>query len=146
MGGADNKRYNGTFTYANLTSDTYWEFNVSDFRLSQNTLGWCKSGPCKAICDTGTSLIAGPENLINALNQKLGAVLVKGEAVFPNCDVIKSLPDVQIVISGTVFNLTPQQYVLQVSEFGKTECLSGFAGNPFSFLNCLKFFFILTQK
>ena len=128
LGGVNNKRYTGSFTFANLTSDTYWQFNVSDFKLSQSTLNWCTGGPCQAICDTGTSLIAGPAAKINALNQKLGAVIVNGEAVFPSCNVTSSLPDVQIVISGTTFNLTPKQYVLEVSELGKTTCLSGFAG------------------
>jgi len=127
LGGVNSKRYTGDFTYANLTSQTYWEFQVNDFMLNNISLGWC-NGTCNAICDTGTSLIAGPSANINALNRKLGAIIINGEGIFTSCDVLQTLPTVQVTFSGKVFNLTPKQYVLQVSELGSTTCLSGFVG------------------
>ncbi len=41
---------------------------------------------------------------------------------------ISSLPDVTIVINGETCTLTGEQYVLQVTEQGATECISGFLG------------------
>jgi len=128
LGGVNNKRYTGPFTYATLTSETYWQFNVSDFKLNQQSLGWCNKGPCSAICDTGTSLIAGPSTTINALNKQLGAIILNGEGIFPSCNATASLPNVQIVISGQTFVLTPKQYVLEVTDAGKSTCISGFVG------------------
>jgi len=128
IGGTNSARYTGDFAYAPLTSETYWQFNMSDVQLGGTSLGWC-SEPCPTICDSGTSLIAGPKAQINALNKKLGAVVnAAGEGIFPNCDVIKSLPNVQFVINGNTFTLTPQDYVLQITSGGETTCLSGFDG------------------
>jgi len=128
LGGTDPSRYTGSFSYAPLTSDTYWQFDMADIQVGGSSLGFCSSAPCKAICDSGTSLIVGPKKNIDTLNKMLGAIVTNGEGIFPNCSVINSLPDIQIVINGNTFPLTPQDYVLQVSSEGETECLSGFMG------------------
>jgi len=128
LGAIDSSRFTGDLTYAPLTSETYWEFKVDDFSLGSDSLKWCTTAGCKAICDSGTSLIVGPTKDIDALNKKLGAVVENGEGIFTSCDVINSLPDITVTISGTAFTLTPQDYVLQVTSDGVTECLSGFAG------------------
>jgi len=39
-----------------------------------------------------------------------------------------SLPDIQFVINGNTFTLTPHDYVLAITSDGTTECLSGFMG------------------
>jgi cathepsin D len=127
FGGIDNQYYTGSITYVPLTSETYWQFKMDDVQLNGTSLGYC-SGGCKVIADTGTSLIAGPTANINALNQKLGATIIRGEGVFPSCNVISTLPDINIVLKGTTFTLTPKDYVLQVTALGKTQCLSGFMG------------------
>jgi len=127
LGDVDSTKFTGDFTWANLTSETYWEFSVDDFLLGSSSLDWCTSG-CKAICDSGTSLIVGPTLHIDALNKKLGATVVNGEGIFTSCNVINTLPNITVVINGTPLNLTPTDYVLQVTREGVTECLSGFAG------------------
>jgi cathepsin D len=127
LGGTDSTRYTGNFTYAPLTSETYWEFSVDDFMLAGTSLGWCTKG-CTAIADSGTSLIVGPTLHVDALNIKLGAKVVNGEGIFTNCDVVSKLPDIQVVINGVSLTLTPQDYVIQVTSEGQTECLSGFVG------------------
>lgn len=129
LGGIDTSKYTGPITYIPLSSETYWEFLVNDFQLNGTSLGWCTKGTCKSICDTGTSLMTGPTSQINALNKQLGAhILFDGEAVFPNCNVINTLPNFQVVINGHTFVLTPQQYVLQQTSNGQTSCISGFMG------------------
>jgi len=128
LGAIDSSKFTGTLQYAPLTSETYWEFKVDDFALGSNSLGWCGSNGCKAICDSGTSLIVGPSKEINALNTKLGAIVENGEGIFTSCDVINTLPDITVTINGNAFVLTPKDYVLQITSGGQTECLSGFAG------------------
>jgi len=128
LGGTDPTRYTGDFSYAPLTSDTYWQFDMADIQVGGKSTGFCSSGPCNAICDSGTSLIVGPQDEIDSLNKQLGAKVVNGEGIFSSCSVISSLPDIQIVINGNTFTLTPSDYVLQVTSGGETECLSGFMG------------------
>ncbi len=41
---------------------------------------------------------------------------------------IPSLPDVTIVINSETYTLTGEQHVLQVTEQGVSECISGFLG------------------
>eukprot|EP01132_Coremiostelium_polycephalum_P009078 gene9078-11118_t len=128
FGQIDNTKYSGPITYVPLTNQTYWEFKLDDVQMSGNSLGFCGSQGCRAIADSGTSLIAGPSQFVNAINAKLGAIVVNGEAIFPSCSVISSLPVISFELNGVVFNLKPSDYVLQISEFGKTTCLSGFMG------------------
>jgi phytepsin len=45
-----------------------------------------------------------------------------------DCSKIPTLPNLEITIAGKVFTLTPQQYVLEVSAAGQTQCISGFIG------------------
>jgi len=135
LGGVDSTRYTGDFSYAPLTNETYWEFNVDDFALGGTSLGWCSGSPCSAICDSGTSLIVGPSKLVNALNRKLGAIIENGEGIFLSCNVISKLPNIDITINGKDFTLTPSDYVLKVTSDGETECISGFAGMDLPFNN-----------
>ncbi|EGC35401.1 preprocathepsin D [Dictyostelium purpureum] len=128
FGSIDSSKYTGPITYVPLTNTTYWEFKMDDFAIGGQSAGFCGSQGCPAIADSGTSLIAGPIDFITALNQKLGAVVISGEAIFPDCSVINTLPNVTVTLAGRQFNLTPKDYVLQITEFGKTECLSGFMG------------------
>lgn len=132
LGGIDKSRYTGDITYVPLTSETYWEFKMDQVLLSGASLGWCPSSGCPAIADTGTSLITGPTDLINALNEELGAIVLLGEGIFPSCDnILNNGPDITIVLNGHEFVLTPYDYVLQETSDGVTECVSGFYGLDF---------------
>jgi len=50
-----------------------------------------------------------------------------GEGVV-DCSKIPDMPNVDFVIAGKTFTLTPEQYILQVGAAGQTECISGFMG------------------
>ncbi|GAM20147.1 hypothetical protein SAMD00019534_033220 [Acytostelium subglobosum LB1] len=128
FGSIDSSKYTGDITYLPLTNETYWEFKMDDIALNSKSLGYCGPLGCAAICDSGTSLIAGPKKQIDELNIHLGAVVFNGEGIFPDCSIISKLPNIEITLAGRVFNLTPQDYVLQITSQGQTECLSGFMG------------------
>jgi len=126
LGGTDPKYYTGAITWVSVTSQTYWEYSMDDFKIAGNSTGWCKN--CRAIADSGTSLIAGPSSYINQLNAKLGALPLNGEGIFLVCPNPGTLPTIELVIGGKSFALTQDQYVIQVSLFGQTTCISGFVG------------------
>lgn len=72
LGGVDPSHYTGAFTTVNVTKKGYWQFAADDFLLGGTSHGWCPGG-CKAIADTGTSLLAGPSDIVKQINQLIGA-------------------------------------------------------------------------
>jgi len=126
LGGADPSHYSGAFTYVPLISETYWEFKLDNFLLGTQG-GFVPSGGIKAIADTGTSLIAGPTDAMNAINSKLGAICTGGACIL-SCSNIASLPQVTFVLNGQSFVLSASDYVMQVTTLGQTACISGFMG------------------
>ncbi|XP_075411807.1 cathepsin D-like [Tenrec ecaudatus] len=92
-----------------------------------NGLTLCKGG-CEAIVDTGTSLMVGPVEEVQELQKALGAVpLIQSEYMIP-CEKVSSLPDVILSLGNKPYTLSPEAYILKVSQAGKTICLSGFMG------------------
>lgn len=69
-------------------------------------------------------------SVANAHCEDVRGVLSKKtlETATVDCSSISEMPDVEFIISERAFKLTPQQYVLKVSEFGQTSCISGFQG------------------
>jgi len=202
LGGSNPLHYKGNFTYVPLMSETYWEFPVDSIGVGGVT--YCRA--CKAVADSGTSLLAGPTAIVKQINEQIGATgIFTGECdmlidtygdeiiqwlesgvtpeqvceqlgVCPNdtgcdtcktivyyaqlllsdkgtdqevlkilsevctfipspngestvdCSKINSLPNVNIVIAGKPFTLTPKDYILVVGAEGQNICLSGFIG------------------
>lgn len=71
LGGVDEAHYTGNFTYVKLTNETYWEFAMDGVSLGSDK--YCVGG-CKAIADSGTSLLAGPKDVVKKINAAIGAV------------------------------------------------------------------------
>jgi len=59
-----------------LTNETYWEFAMDGVSVGSDK--FCKGG-CKAIADSGTSLMAGPKDVVTAINKAIGAIGVIDE-------------------------------------------------------------------
>ncbi|XP_067830475.1 cathepsin D-like [Heptranchias perlo] len=126
LGGVDPKYYTGDFHYVNVTRQAYWQIKADEVTVG-NQLTLCKGG-CQVIVDTGTSLIAGPVEEIRALQRAIGALpLIQGEYMI-DCAKIPTLPLITFKLGDKEYSLTGEQYVMQVSKFGHTLCLSGFLG------------------
>lgn len=127
FGGSDPDHYKGNFTYVPVSKAGYWQFKMDGVSVGDQVNAYCSQG-CQAIADTGTSLIAGPSDEIAKLNQQIGAIhIAMGEYVV-KCDVIDQLPNITFTIGSQNFTLTGSEYVLKVTQFGQTICVSGFLG------------------
>ncbi|XP_048727637.1 lysosomal aspartic protease-like isoform X2 [Ostrea edulis] len=127
LGGSDPKFYSGNFTYVNVTRDGYWQFNMDGVKVNGKESKYC-SGGCKAIADTGTSLLAGPSSEIKSLNEMIGAKPFAAGEYTVDCASIPKLPPVSFTLNGKDFTLQGKDYILTVSEMGQSICLSGFIG------------------
>lgn len=116
LGGMNPDYFTGDLKYYPLISSTYWVIAMDSFKVNNSTIS-----AAKAILDTGTSLIVGSKNIIDAINQQIGTVDTK-------CEGIDALPNVTITISGDEYVLTPNDYVLKVELFGYKQCMAGFMG------------------
>lgn len=126
FGGSDPAHYKGNFTYVPVNKPGYWQFTMDAVKVG-NTGSFCEGG-CQAIADTGTSLIAGPAAEVAQLNKLIGATpAAMGEYII-SCDAVDNLPTIKFTIGGKSFALSGPEYILKVTQFGKSVCVSGFIG------------------
>ncbi|KAM5560882.1 aspartic proteinase-like [Rosa sericea] len=72
FGGVDKTHYKGKHTYVPVTKKGYWQFNLGDLLIGNQSTGVCEGG-CAAIVDSGTSLLAGPTSVVTEVNHAIGA-------------------------------------------------------------------------
>ncbi|XP_058730035.1 cyprosin-like [Vicia villosa] len=72
FGGIDWRHFRGDHTYVPVSQQGYWQIDVGDILLENNSTGLCQGG-CAAIIDSGTSLIAGPTSVVTQINHAIGA-------------------------------------------------------------------------
>ena len=127
FGGSDPEHYSGDFTYVPVQKPGYWQFTMDAINVDGKSDQFCVNG-CQAIADTGTSLLAGPSEEVAKLNALIGATPIAMGEYLVKCDDINQMPNITFTIGGKSFPLTASQYVLKVTQFGKTMCVSGFLG------------------
>lgn len=128
LGGSDPAHYRPPLVRVPLTRAAYWQFRLDAVTLGGAAGGAYCAGGCEAIADTGTSLLGGPAKEVEALNRALGATPVAFGQYALDCALVPTLPPVTLHVAGAAFPLQAADYVLRVSQFGKTVCLSGFMG------------------
>mmetsp|Transcript_67254 Transcript_67254/g.180727 ORF Transcript_67254/g.180727 Transcript_67254/m.180727 type:complete len:429 (+) Transcript_67254:93-1379(+) len=85
-----------------VSSPGYWQVQMEDITIANKRMSLCK-GQCQVAVDTGTSLMAGPTDIVNDLIDKL--------AVANNCSNYDTLPDLGFVVGKHILNLKPEDYV-----------------------------------
>ncbi|XP_029172812.1 lysosomal aspartic protease-like [Nylanderia fulva] len=122
LGGTDPAYYEGELTYVPVTEKEDWKFIINEIRIHNYT--FC-AGDCRAIADTGTSLIYGPLSDISIINELIGTY----EQYNINCTKKNSIdmPVISFIMGpGKMFNLTNQDYIVPIPIENLTECDSGF--------------------
>ena len=123
FGGVNSAKFEGEIVWTPVTSKTYWEVKMDSFSANGENL----SSTARAIVDSGTSLIGGPSAEVKAFAQKIGAkpvsVLTPNQFVL-DCNAVKNLPQIQIVLSGNKLTLTGEEYVVNADG----RCLLGMTG------------------
>merc|ERR1719379_1219348 len=121
FGGVDKNHYTGDLVDVPLSSETYWEVSLDAAKYGSTSIATKQ----KAIIDSGTSLLAGPKDIVAKLAQQAGATSVMGKEYVIDCSKASSLPDLTVTLGGKDFTLSASDYVISV----KGQCLFGFLGS-----------------
>jgi len=129
LGGSDPDHYSGEMTYVPVDREGYWEITMDSMSTAADGTVGCE-GSCTAIVDTGSSLLVGPTKETNAINKMIGAVeMIPGTGqFFIDCNQVSSLPAIDFTIGGKAFTLQGVDYILEVTQLGQSQCISGFMG------------------
>jgi len=87
--------------WAPVTRQSYWQIAIDDVTFNNKNTGLCSG--CQVAVDTGTSLMAGPTDVVENLGAKLD--------VKTDCSNFHSLPMLGFALGGKVLNLMPEDYV-----------------------------------
>ena len=122
FGGYNAKRFTGEIIYTPVTVKGYWQIKMESFKMG--TVPFCNETGCKAIVDSGTSLMTAPSSVVKEINAMLGCTTVLTECMWTECPDFATLPTVTIGVSGKQLTLKPEEYILNMDG----QCVSGFMG------------------
>ncbi|PWN46466.1 peptidase A1 [Violaceomyces palustris] len=121
FGGIDESKFQGDLIKLPIRRKAYWETALDSVQFGDDVLELEDTG---FVADTGTSLIVGPTDVMELLNQMIGAKKSWNGANTVECEKIQTLPDLTFTLSGKKFTLSPSDYILQV----QGSCISSFTG------------------
>jgi len=122
LGGYDKTLFKGDLQYVPLTHENYWQILMDGVIFQYRNL--CGDKGCKAIVDSGTSMITGPTELVNMINGQLGCIISGSECSWLHCPDFSTLPNLEFKLNGVSYVLTPEEYIMD--EGG--ACISGLMG------------------
>ncbi|PNY10559.1 aspartic proteinase oryzasin-1-like protein [Trifolium pratense] len=102
FGGMDKSHFKGDHSYFPISQDGYWQIEVGDILLGNNTTGLCEGG-CAAIVDSGTSLIAGPTGVVTQINHAIGT---EGYVSFECKDIVHNYGN--LIWENLISGLNPE--------------------------------------
>lgn len=88
--------------WAPVSVPGYWQVDMADITIGNKEQLLCKDR-CQAAVDTGTSLLAGPTDIIESLTNSLN--------VSSDCSNYATLPNLGFVVADHILNLEPSDYV-----------------------------------
>jgi hypothetical protein len=114
LGYIDTSKYVGELKYYKVVDKYYWSIKLDDIKYGGKSLGLCEGG-CRAVVDTGTTLLTGPTSDLRTL---LKAIPVENDC--RNWDMAK---DLTFVFNGDEYTLKPTEYMVKSSNmFGGNQC------------------------
>ena len=119
LGGVDEDHYTGEFHTIPLSSTTYWEITMTGLHVGKRMVGNTQ----RAIIDSGTSLLAGPQNDVAVLAEAIGASKILGGEYSVDCDA--DGPDITFTLGEgdyeEDYTLKFEEYILKVGG----QCILG---------------------
>jgi len=104
FGGYKRSQAASEMVWAPVTRQSYWQIGIDDVTFNNKKTGLCSN--CQVAVDTGTSLLAGPSEVVQNLGSKLN--------LKEDCSNFHKLPMLGFSLGDkeeTVLNLTPDDYI-----------------------------------
>jgi len=102
FGGYRPEQVASDIVWAKVVRESYWQVGVDDITFNNEKTGLCPHG-CQVAVDTGTSMLAGPSDLVEKLTDKLAAK--------DDCSNFDQLPSIGFKVGNKVLNLAPEDYM-----------------------------------
>jgi hypothetical protein len=102
FGGYKSEYLASDILWARVDVESYWQVAIDDITFDNQPKKLCGGG-CNVAVDTGTSMLAGPSDLVDKLTNMLGAK--------DDCSNFNSLPKLGFQIGDKVLNLKPDDYM-----------------------------------
>ncbi|OWK05304.1 hypothetical protein Celaphus_00002195, partial [Cervus elaphus hippelaphus] len=117
LGGVDAQLCSGEIVRTPVTWELYWQIAIQEYvcHYDQAT-GWCSEG-CQAIVDTGTFLLAVPQQFMTSFLQAMGAQENENGDFVVSCDYVESLPTITFTIGRSQLPLLPSAYVFNNNDY-----------------------------
>lgn len=118
VGGYHGEDVTGEITWLDLIEKDYWSVEVDQVSAGREdgAHNLLKS-PIKTIIDSGTSLLAAPKEIVDAIGRQLGTYHLPWlpTSQFLPCDRLDALPDLVFTLGGRKFAFTPEEYTISLS-------------------------------
>lgn len=101
FGGYKKSQAASDILWAPVTRESYWQIAIDDVTFNNEKTGLCSD--CQVAVDTGTSMLAGPSEVVEQLEAKLDLKM--------DCSNFHSLPLLGFTFGGKVLNLEPNDYI-----------------------------------
>eukprot|EP00928_Gymnodinium_smaydae_P006227 TRINITY_DN1217_c0_g1_i7.p1 TRINITY_DN1217_c0_g1~~TRINITY_DN1217_c0_g1_i7.p1 ORF type:complete len:556 (-),score=113.19 TRINITY_DN1217_c0_g1_i7:266-1933(-) len=102
FGGYRPERLASEIVWAPVKVESWWQVAIDDITFNNQPKNLC-DGKCQVAVDTGTSMLAGPTELVDKLNNMVNAK--------DDCSNFNELPNLGFQIGDTVLNLQPDDYM-----------------------------------
>lgn len=102
FGGYKTESLASDIVWAPVTHQSYWQVGIEDITFNNQPANLCEGG-CQVAVDTGTSMLAGPSDLVDKLSDKIGAK--------NDCSNFAMLPKIGFKLGNRILNLDPDDYM-----------------------------------
>lgn len=102
FGGYRSEYMNSDIVWSQVKQESWWQIGMDDITFNNKPQNLCDGG-CEVAVDTGTSMLAGPSDLVDKLSNLVN--------VKEDCSNFDQLPKLGFQMGDKILNLRPDDYV-----------------------------------
>ncbi|TKY86205.1 hypothetical protein EX895_005030 [Sporisorium graminicola] len=124
LGGTNSSLYQGDISYNSLTEELYWMVRLGAAGTKGSNVNL--NGLTRAAIDTGTTLIGGPDSVVQALYQQIPNARSQGNGYysFP----CSSSVDATLTFNGIQYTIPDSDFIAGTLDRSGSQCLGAFFG------------------